>query len=175
MDKRKPSIKTIVMWALLAALIVVIALLAPKTWQDYQTLETERNATPTPTSDVSSALMVTIDPNNTPTPTIMLLKVGTKGDEVKRLQERLKQLGYYTGEVDGQYGQGTADAVKLFQNQHNLLSDGIAGENTRSILYGENAETYVPTPAPSETPASLSKGDAGDTVRAMQELSLIHI
>lgn len=169
MDKRKPSIKTIVMWALLAALIVVIALLAPKTWQDYQTLETERNATPTPTSDVSSALMVTIDPNNTPTPTIMLLKVGTKGDEVKRLQERLKQLGYYTGEVDGQYGQGTADAVKLFQNQHNLLSDGIAGENTRSILYGENAETYVPTPAPSETPASLSKGDAGDTVRAMQE------
>ena len=169
MDKRKPSIKTIVMWALLAALIVVIALLAPKTWQDYQTLETERNATPTPTSDVSSALMVTIDPNNTPTPTVMLLKVGTKGDEVKRLQERLKQLGYYTGEVDGQYGQGTADAVKLFQNQHNLLSDGIAGENTRSILYGENAETYVPTPAPSETPASLSKGDAGDTVRAMQE------
>ena len=157
------------MWALLAALIVVIALLAPKTWQDYQTLETERNATPTPTSDVSSALMVTIDPNNTPTPTVMLLKVGTKGDEVKRLQERLKQLGYYTGEVDGQYGQGTADAVKLFQNQHNLLSDGIAGENTRSILYGENAETYVPTPAPSETPASLSKGDAGDTVRAMQE------
>ncbi len=169
MDKRKPSIKTIVLWALLAALIVVIALLAPKTWQDYQTLETERNATPTPTSDVSSALMVTIDPNNTPTPTVMLLKVGTKGDEVKRLQERLKQLGYYTGEVDGQYGQGTADAVKLFQNQHNLLSDGIAGENTRSILYGENAETYVPTPAPSETPASLSKGDAGDTVRAMQE------
>ena len=169
MDKRKPSIKIIVMWALLAALIVVIALLAPKTWQDYQTLETERNATPTPTSDVSSALMVTIDPNNTPTPTVMLLKVGTKGDEVKRLQERLKQLGYYTGEVDGQYGQGTADAVKLFQNQHNLLSDGIAGENTRSILYGENAETYVPTPAPSETPASLSKGDAGDTVRAMQE------
>lgn len=169
MDKRKPSIKTIVMWALLAALIVVIALLAPKTWQDYQTLETERNATPTPTSDVSSALMVTIDPNNTPTPTVMLLKVGTKGDEVKRLQERLKQLGYYTGEVDGQYGQGTADAVKLFQNQHNLLSDGIAGENTRSILYGENAETYVPTPAPSETPASVSKGDAGDTVRAMQE------
>lgn len=55
MDKRKPSIKTIVLWALLAALIVVIALLAPKTWQDYQTLETERNATPTPTSDVSSA------------------------------------------------------------------------------------------------------------------------
>ena len=169
MEKRKPKGTTILMWALLAGAAVAIALLAPQTLKDYQTLETERNATPTPTADVSSVLQVTVDPDNTPAPTAMLLKIGVKGDEVTRLQERLTELGYYTGEVDGQYGQATAEAVKRFQEQHNLQSDGIAGENTRSILYGSDAETYVPTPPPTATPSALQKGDVNDAVRALQQ------
>ncbi|MEG1677485.1 MAG: peptidoglycan-binding protein [Clostridia bacterium] len=172
MSEKKQSrfpIPTLLMWAVLAALLVVIALLAPKTWSDYQKLEKERSATPTPTADVSSMLMVTIDPNNTPAPTVLVMKIGSAGDEVTRLQTALAELSYYTGEVDGKYGQGTAEAVKLFQNQHNLLADGIAGENTRKILYGGKADPYIPTPAPSPTPSELSKGDRNDAVRALQD------
>ena len=169
MDKRRSPIMTILMAAVLLCLVVVIVLLAPRTLSDYKTLETERNATPTPTMDVSSALHVTLDPANTPTPTVLLLRVGSAGDEVKRLQTRLNELGYYAGAIDGQYGQGTADAVKLFQSQHNLIADGLAGSDTRSILYGQNAEMYIPTPTPSPMPTLLKKGNDGEAVRDLQK------
>ncbi len=166
--KRKPTVFTLVLWALLAGLIVAVALLAPGAWDSYQTLQLESSATPTPTAEVRSVLLVTAAPNNTPTPPALLLRVGSAGDEVKRLQTRLKELGYYTGELDGQYGQATADAVKRFQEQHNLISDGIAGGDTRGILYGANAEAFVPTPTPTATPSQLKKGDDGDAVKSLQ-------
>ena len=168
MEKRKSPVVTILTAAILVALIAVIVMLAPATLRDYKALEIERNATPTPTMDNSSVLFVTNDPQNTPTPTVLLLRVGSAGDEVTRLQTRLKELGYYSGEVDGQYGQGTADAVKLFQGQHNLIADGIAGTDTRFILYGANAEPCVPTATPSPMPTLLKKGDNGDAVRDFQ-------
>ncbi|MEG1890415.1 MAG: peptidoglycan-binding protein [Clostridia bacterium] len=169
MKSRKSPILTILMSAVLVGLVAVIVMLAPKTWQQHQTLELERNATATPTADMRSVLQVTLDPDNTPTPTALLLRAGSAGDEVKRLQQRLLDLGYYSGEVDGQYGQGTAEAIKRFQNQHNLLSDGIAGDNTRSILYGEKADPYIPTPTPSPMPEVVKKGDSGSAVRDVQQ------
>ena len=105
---------TLVLCAMLAGGAVAVALLLPGTLDSRRTLEIERAATPTPTADVRSMLMVTLDPANTPAPTPMLLKTGVKGDEVTRLQQRLKELGYYNGEVDGQYGPGTAEAVRVF-------------------------------------------------------------
>ena len=45
-----------------------------------------------------------------------VLKTGSTGDAVKQLQQKLKELGYYTGSVDGAYGAGTANAVKEFQD-----------------------------------------------------------
>ena len=86
-----------------------------------------------------------------------------------RLQQRLKELGYYNGEVDGQYGPGTAEAVRVFQAQHGLDSDGIAGEATRTRLYAQDAQTCVPTATPTATPSLLKKGDASDAVREMQQ------
>ncbi|MDD3410774.1 MAG: peptidoglycan-binding protein [Eubacteriales bacterium] len=160
---------TITLCVLLAGALVAVALLAPGALSAWRRMEKELAATPTPTADISSVLLVTADPNNTPTPTALLLKIGVTGDEVTRLQQRLQELGYYAGEVDGQYEQGTADAVKLFQNQHNLIADGIAGSDTRGILYGENALPYVPTPAPTATPSLLQKGDSGDAVKALQQ------
>lgn len=167
--KRMPKPMTLLLCAVLAVAVAAIALLLPRTLDSRRVLDRERAATPTPTADVRSMLRVTPDPNNTPTPTAMLLKTGVKGDEVTRLQTRLKELGYYTGEVDGQYGQGTAEAVKLFQAQHGLDSDGIAGEATRTQLYAQAAQTYIPTPAPSPTPSLVKKGDSNDAVRAMQQ------
>jgi len=161
---------TIVLCIVLAAGLAGIAMIAPKTMDAKRVLDVEQRATPTPTADVRSMLMVTPDPNITPAPTALLLKTGVKGDEVTRLQKRLKELGYYAGDVDGQYGPGTEGAVILFQKQHGLSADGIAGEGTRTALYAESAQVFIPTPAPTATPGLLKKGDDGGSVRSTDGL-----
>ena len=160
---------TLILWLVLLAGVAGIAVTAPALQDARERLGIELSATPTPTANVSSVLMVTIDPNNTPAPTAVLLKLGVKGDEVTKLQNRLKELGYYTGDVDGAYGPGTQDAVIRFQTQHGLSADGIAGEGTRSALYASSAQTFIPTPTPSPAASLLKKGDNGDAVRRMQE------
>lgn len=57
-------------------------------------------------------------------------RIGSTGQEVTNIQSRLKNWGYYTGSVDGVYGQKTADAVKAFQRKNGLTADGIAGPAT---------------------------------------------
>lgn len=167
--KQKPRLTTLLFSALLLIAAAAIAILMPRTLESHRVLETERAATPTPTADVRSMLLVTIDPNNTPSPTPLVLKSGVKGDEVTRLQQRLGELGYYAGDVDGQYGPGTAEAVTLFQAQHGLTADGIAGEATLGLVYAEAAQTYIPTPTPEAASSLVKKGDSGDAVSAMQE------
>lgn len=169
MNERKLSIGTIILLVLLAAGIVGVAIHLPGLTQEKRTLAVEAAATPTPTADIRSMMAVTLEPGVTPQPTVMLLKPGVQGDEVTRLQQRLAELGYYTGEVDGAYGPGTQEAVLLFQQQHGLADDGVAGEQTRQMLYSQNAQPFVPTPAPVQTPSSLSKGAEGDSVKEMQE------
>lgn len=159
---------TLVCAVILLGALVAVALLLPGTLESGRVLERERNATPTPTAEIASMLAVTIDPNNTPSPTPVLLKTGTEGDEVRRLQQRLKDLQYYNGEVDGQYGQATAEAVRVFQAQHGLEADGLAGQNTLSALYADTAQVCIPTPSPSPTPGLLSRGDEGEAVLALQ-------
>ena len=63
-----------------------------------------------------------------------VLKQGASGGEVKELQRRLKQWGYYSGAVDGIYGKGTVEAVKYFQRKNGLKADGIAGKATFEAL-----------------------------------------
>lgn len=166
--RRKLRPITIVLWLVLVAGIAGIAMTAPATKEARERLAIELAATPTPTADVSSMLLITPDPNSTPAPTALLLKQGVKGDEVTKLQQRLKELGYYTGDVDGAYGPGTQEAVLLFQTQHGLAADGIAGEGTRSALYSSNAQPFQPTPTPTAAASLLKKGDSGDAVRQMQ-------
>lgn len=63
-----------------------------------------------------------------------LSKVGSRGTEVKAIQEKLKERGIYKGSVDGIYGSATAEAVKKFQKQQGLTQDGIAGPATLKRL-----------------------------------------
>ncbi len=63
-----------------------------------------------------------------------VLRQGASGGEVKELQRRLKQWGYYSGAVDGIYGKGTVEAVKSFQRKNGLTPDGVAGIETYKAL-----------------------------------------
>lgn len=63
-----------------------------------------------------------------------LSKYGSRGEEVKKIQTKLKQWGYYSGNIDGIYGTGTFNAVKSFQKKNGLDVDGIAGEKTLKAL-----------------------------------------
>ncbi|MBP0963125.1 MAG: peptidoglycan-binding protein, partial [Oscillospiraceae bacterium] len=64
----------------------------------------------------------------------VLSQMGSRGQEVRNIQSRLKAWGYYNGQVDGIYGSKTAAAVKNFQKKHGLRVDGIAGPATLSAI-----------------------------------------
>ena len=61
---------------------------------------------------------------------LALSKYGSRGEEVRTIQTKLKRWGYYKGNVDGIYGSQTLEAVKYFQRKNGLTVDGIAGTNT---------------------------------------------
>lgn len=63
-----------------------------------------------------------------------VLRQGSTGGEVKEIQRRLKEWGYYSGQVDGIYGKATAEAVKYFQQKNGLNADGVAGMATYAAL-----------------------------------------
>lgn len=63
-----------------------------------------------------------------------LSKIGSRGEEVRKIQKKLKELGYYKGSVDGIYGSGTQKAVKSFQKNCGITADGIAGPKTLKFL-----------------------------------------
>ena len=138
------------------------------------------NATPTPKPSAT--------PTPTPTPVPVpeeSIKNGDKGDDVKNIQRRLKELGYYKSAVDGKFGRTTTSALKAFQEAHGLEADGVAGKATYAILFSENAlkAGTTPTPAPTATPKpeaedknsaavswpTLRKNDSGENVAQLQE------
>lgn len=63
-----------------------------------------------------------------------IFQYGSGGDAVKIIQQRLQDLGYYSGNVDGIYGYGTYEGVRLFQQNNGLTPDGIVGEGTLNAL-----------------------------------------
>ena len=66
--------------------------------------------------------------------TAAILRQGSKGDEVKEVQRRLKLWGYYNGSVDGVFGAGTRSAVIAFQKKNGLTADGVVGKSTYKAL-----------------------------------------
>lgn len=61
-------------------------------------------------------------------------RYGSRGEEVKQIQTKLKNWGYYKGNVDGIFGSKTLQAVKNFQKKNGLTADGIVGEKTLAAL-----------------------------------------
>lgn len=62
------------------------------------------------------------------------LQRGSSGDDVIKLQKKLKNWGYYSGSVDGVFGGGTEEAVKYFQRKNGLTPDGVVGSATAKAL-----------------------------------------
>ena len=87
------------------------------------------------------------------------LKKHDKGDAVTALQKRLMELGYLEiEEPTDYYGNSTAYAVSLFQRQHDLKQDGIAGEQTQALLFSKDAKHYT-----------MFEGAEGRDVKMLQE------
>ena len=63
-----------------------------------------------------------------------LSKYGSRGDEVRQIQTKLKRWGYYNGNVDGIFGSQTLEAVKYFQRKNGLTVDGIVGPATLKAM-----------------------------------------
>ena len=82
----------------------------------------------------------------------MNLSYGSRGDDVKKLQESLNQQGYSLS-VDGIFGSQTQQAVQDYQRKNSLAVDGIAGTNTLGKLYGTGT-TQQPAAGTGESPGS---------------------
>ena len=118
-------------------------------------------ATPRPSSASATA---TPKPTTSSAAASSTLKEGSSGSEVKTLQQRLKDLGYYKGSVDGKYGAGTAEAVKAFQRANKLTADGKAGKNTQTALYSKNAvKASATNSSSSSSSSSTSSGSSSSS------------
>ena len=89
---------------------------------ETETTAPAETATTTETSDSG------IDPN-------IWLTVGSRGEEVKKLQAKLIELGLLTGSPDGQYGKYTASAVQIMQKKFGMEQTGVATASFLEKLY----------------------------------------
>ncbi len=150
--KKAYPIKIIVFIVIAIVLLFLIGWGARNSFGLYKKIQLEANATPTPSADIRSVMAVTPDPSApTPSPTPMLLKNGSEGEDVLHLQKRLEELGYYKGTADGQFGPGTKEAVIWFQSQHQLHTDGLVGPDTLAMINSSQAQQALSTSPPEET------------------------
>ena len=103
-------------------------------------------------------------PADVPSPTPKSLQKGfTDSDAVREVQKRLKELGYYKGSADGDFGPATEKAVIAFQKDHGLTADGKVGEKTLSKLNSSN------TSSAKESSSSSSKESKATAVPKVSE------
>ena len=89
----------------------------------------------------------------------MTLQLNSKNDEVTKLQKMLDQLGFYTGNVTGNFGEKTRDAVIAFQKAAGLKADGIAGKRTLEAINAKAA-----TASSSGSSSAINDAKAGNVL-----------
>lgn len=90
------------------------------------------------------------------------LRQGSRGSNVSKLQQDLRQLGYFYGPVNGNFGSDTQQAVIRFQQKVGLRADGVVGSRTKQQIFislGEGGEYPV-----------LSENSSGPSVTRLQQL-----
>ena len=143
---------------IIAAAVISVVLLSGTSTQAEQASvaavpEPATAETPTPSPSPTPL------PTTPPEPTVDLtLQRGDENERVMELQNRLMDLGYLDLEESTQlYGPATQNAVCLFQRQHDLQQDGIAGLETLQRIYADDAKHYT-----------LLQGTEGDDVDSLQ-------
>ena len=89
------------------------------------------------------------------------LRRGSTGKEVKEVQTRLTELGFFDGPISGNYMTKTVEAVTAFQTQNGLSADGITGQETWDEMFNSAAvldasATPRPTPVPTPVPYAVT-------------------
>lgn len=103
------------------------------------------------------------DPDAKPEASYTTLQIGSTGDAVTTLQNRLVQLGYLTSaQVSGVYDVNTREAIEDFQEDNDLTVDGIAGSLTQHALFGTVEEGYYNQNNGSSTSVKLYKPELID-------------
>lgn len=113
---------------------------------------------------------------------------GMEGEDVRLMQRRLYELGYYLGEIDGVFGLGTRSAVYAFQRAHKMEKvDGKVGPATIAAMFSEDVivkptptptptptprPTPTPTPTPLPTPEPTPTPDLASAPFAMEEMEI---
>ena len=113
---------------------------------------------------------------------------GMEGEDVKLIQRRLYELGYYLGEIDGIFGLGTRSAVFAFQRAHRMDKvDGKVGPATIAAMFAEDVivrptptptptptpkPTHTPTPTPIPTPVPTATPDVSTAPFALEEMEV---
>ncbi|MUG97809.1 peptidoglycan-binding protein [Scytonema sp. UIC 10036] len=109
------------------------------------------------------------------------LRRGSNGASVRRLQQDLQRLGYFSGNITGYFGSETERAVSQFQQSNGIRPDGIVGPRTQEAIrvslnqpnYPPNQPDYYPPNQPNYPDNAdgsyLKLGDSGQEVRRLQE------
>ena len=95
------------------------------------------------------------------------LRQGSSGAQVREIQQRLKNWGYYSGSVDGIFGSGTRSAVIKFQRNNGLTADGIVGNATAAAIGITLSSSGTTTT--SSSASVLKRGSSGSKVSEMQQ------
>jgi peptidoglycan hydrolase-like protein with peptidoglycan-binding domain len=98
------------------------------------------------------------------------LQRGESGTEVTRLQENLKNIGYYDGPLTEFFGSLTEDAVIRFQQDKGLNADGVVGQQTLDAINSTLGNTTSQSFNTSFSNRTLKRGDSGKDVEELQRL-----
>lgn len=103
-----------------------------------------------------------------------IMRVGDENSDVKKLQQALQILGYYSGKIDGKYGKGTTAAVQAYQKAHKLTADGSAGELTIKSIFGSvSSKSLTTQPAPGSSSSGSSSSSSSSKYKTVSSISEI--
>ncbi|WCK56008.1 NlpC/P60 family protein [Aneurinibacillus sp. Ricciae_BoGa-3] len=98
------------------------------------------------------------------------LHIGSNGPAVEQLQQNLKNLGYYSYTIDGDFGSITEAAVKRLQSAKHITADGIVGPNTRRFLGSLSSSRTVKISSSSYNAVKLSTAKPSSVISTAKSL-----